>query len=137
MSILTTLLGEVCVLSTRLISSSKGTELLSLYTILPSFIEIGQELFEIIERHTHRQTDRHTHTHRQTDTHTHTDTLRHIHTRGLQCGELSRSQKDTPAAQRHTGYLVFVSYTPKKQIHVAHVLLAENIGALWCTLKCR
>ena len=62
MSILTTLLGEVCVLSTRLISSSKRTEIISLYIILPSFIKIGQELFEIIGVQTH------THTHRQTHT---------------------------------------------------------------------
>ena len=65
MSILTILLGEVCSSTNWLISSSKGTELLSLYTILPSFIEISQELFEIIEvqtlTHTDRQTDRHIH----------------------------------------------------------------------------
>ena len=57
MSIFTTLLGEVCVLSTRLISSSKGTELLSLYTILPNFKKIGQELFELIDIKPHRQAD--------------------------------------------------------------------------------
>ena len=61
MSIFTTLLGEVCVLSARSISSSKGTELLSLYTILPSFIKIGQELFKIIDIQPHT----HTHTHTQ------------------------------------------------------------------------
>ena len=49
-------LGEVCVLSTRLISSSKETEIISFY------IEIGQELFEIIGVQTHTQTDRQTHT---------------------------------------------------------------------------
>ena len=32
-----------------ILTSSKGTCILSLYTILPSFIKIGQELFEIIE----------------------------------------------------------------------------------------
>ena len=61
MSILATLLGEVCVVSMRSISSSKGTEILSLYNILPRFIKIGQELFELSVG----QTDRHTHTDRQ------------------------------------------------------------------------
>ena len=67
MSILTTLLGKVCVLSMRLISSSKGTELLSLYTILQNFKKIGQELFELIDIQPH------THTHRHTDTQIHAD----------------------------------------------------------------
>ena len=44
----------------RLSSSSKGTCLLSLSIILPSFIKIGQELFEIIEVNTQTQTHRHT-----------------------------------------------------------------------------
>ena len=63
MAIWTFLMGEVCVLPDRFISSSKGTCILSFYIILPNFIKIGQELFEIIDikthRHTHRQTDRH------------------------------------------------------------------------------
>ena len=59
MSILTILLGEVALLPKQLISSSKGTELLSLYTILPSFIQIGQELFELSVAQTHRHTDTH------------------------------------------------------------------------------
>ena len=57
-------MAEVCVLLNRFISSSKGTEILSLYIILPSFIKIGQELFEIIEVNVH------THTDTQTDTYT-------------------------------------------------------------------
>ena len=40
----------------------------SLHIILPSFIEIGQELFEIIEEKTHPHT--HPHTNTQTDTYT-------------------------------------------------------------------
>ena len=69
MLILTTLLGEVCVLSTRLSSFLKGIEIISLYNILPSFIKISQQLFEImdIQTHTHRQTDK------QTDRHIHAD----------------------------------------------------------------
>ena len=59
MSILTTLLGKVCVLSTRLSSSSKGTEIILLYIILPCFIEISQEFFEIID--INNQTHRHIH----------------------------------------------------------------------------
>ena len=53
----------------RLNSSSKGTEILPFYIILPSFIKIGQELFEIIDRqtHTHTHTDRHTHRHIHAD----------------------------------------------------------------------
>ena len=69
MSILTTLLDKVCVLSTRSISSSKGTEILSLYTVLPNFMKIGWELFELIEWYT----DTHTHTHTQTDRQIHAD----------------------------------------------------------------
>ena len=63
-------MGEVCVLPVRFISSSKGNCLLSLYIILPSFIKIGRELFELIDIKTHTHTDRHTH--RQTDTQTDT-----------------------------------------------------------------
>ena len=59
-------MAEVCVLPNRFIPSSKRTEILSLNSILPNFIKIGQKLFEIIELHTQR--DRHT------DTHTHRDT---------------------------------------------------------------
>ena len=58
-------MAKVCVLPDRFISSSKGTEILSIYIILPSFIKIGQELFEIIDQQTHTQT--------------HTQTHRHIH----------------------------------------------------------
>ena len=61
MSILATLLGEVCVLSVRSISSLKGTELLALYTILPIFIKIGQELFELSVGQTDTHTDRQIH----------------------------------------------------------------------------
>ena len=50
------------VLSGRLCLSSKRTCLLSLYIILPSFINIGQELFDIIEIKTHPYTHRQTHT---------------------------------------------------------------------------
>ena len=64
MAILTFQMGQVSVLPNRFIWSSKGTEILSLYIILPNFIQIGQELFEIINRQTHRHTHRHTHTHR-------------------------------------------------------------------------
>ena len=53
----------------RLTTSSKGTELLSLYTILPSFIKIGQELFELIDGQLHTQTDRQTDTHRDRQIH--------------------------------------------------------------------
>ena len=60
MSILIFQMDEVCVLPDRFISSSKRTCLLSLYIILPGFIKIGRELFEIIEVQTH------THTHTQT-----------------------------------------------------------------------
>ena len=45
----------------RLSSSSKEICLLSLYIILPTFIKIGQELFEIIDINTDTQTDRHIH----------------------------------------------------------------------------
>ena len=41
--------------------------ILSLYIILPSFIEIGQELFEIIEVSTQTQTDTQTHRHIHAD----------------------------------------------------------------------
>ena len=51
----------------RLNSSSKGTELLSLYTILPSFIKIGQELFEIIDIQPHTHTNTQTHTQNDAD----------------------------------------------------------------------
>ena len=63
MGILTFQMGKVCVLSNRFISSSKGICLLWLYTILPNFIKIGQEFFEIIEVnvHTHTHTHRHIH----------------------------------------------------------------------------
>ena len=54
-------MAEVCVLLNRFIPSSKRIEILSFYIILPSFIKIGQELFEIIEVKIH--------------THTHTDTM--------------------------------------------------------------
>ena len=58
-------MGEVCVLPDQFTPSSKGTCILSLYIILPSFIKIGQELFEIIDiktdRQTHRLTDRNIH----------------------------------------------------------------------------
>ena len=47
----------------RLSSSSKGTCTLLLYIILPSFIKIGQELFEIIDPQTHRQTHKGRHLH--------------------------------------------------------------------------
>ena len=45
----------------RLCSSPKGTGILSLYIILPSFIKIGQELFEINRIKTDRHTHRHIH----------------------------------------------------------------------------
>ena len=61
MSILTTLLGKVCVLLMRSISSSKGTDILSLYTIPPNFMKIGRELFELIDGYTDRQTHRQIH----------------------------------------------------------------------------
>ena len=54
-------MGEVCVLPVRFISSSKGNCLLSLYIILPSFIKIGRELFELIDIKNHTHTDRHIH----------------------------------------------------------------------------
>ena len=60
-SIFFILLDEVCVLSKWSISFSKGTELLSLYAILPNFIKIGQELSELWLPQTHRQTDRQIH----------------------------------------------------------------------------
>ena len=41
--------------------SSERTEILSLYTVLPNFMKIGWELFELIEWHTDRQTDRQIH----------------------------------------------------------------------------
>ena len=44
-----------------IIPSLKATCLLSLYIILPSFIKIGQELFEIIDIKTDTHTDRHIH----------------------------------------------------------------------------
>ena len=58
-------MAEVCVLPDRFIPSSKGTDILSMYIILPGFIEIGQELFEIIwvQTLTHTQTDTQTHRH--------------------------------------------------------------------------
>ena len=62
-------MAKVCVLLNQFISSLKGAEIFSLYIILPSFIKIGQELFEIIWEQTHRHTDTHT------DRHIH----RHIH----------------------------------------------------------
>ena len=65
MAILKFQMGEVCILLNRFNPSSKGTCILSFYTILPNFIKIGQELFEIIDKNTH--------------THTHTLTHRHIH----------------------------------------------------------
>ena len=52
--------GEVCSSTNRLISSSKGIELSSLYTILQIFTEIRRQLFEIIDWQilkTDRQTD--------------------------------------------------------------------------------
>ena len=61
---LTFQMDKVCVLPDRFFSTSERTCILSLYTILPSFIKIGQELFEIIEVNTQ------THTHRHTDTYT-------------------------------------------------------------------
>ena len=67
MAILTFQMGKVCVLPNSFISSWKGTEILSLYIILPSLIKIGQELFEIIEVKIHTQTDRHTHRHNDAD----------------------------------------------------------------------
>ena len=58
-------MAKVCVLPNQFISSLKGTEIFSLYIILPSFIKIGRELFEIIDikiyRHTDTQTHRHIH----------------------------------------------------------------------------
>ena len=50
-------MGEVCVLPNRFISSLKGICLLLFYIILPSFINIGQELFEIIDIKTDRYGD--------------------------------------------------------------------------------
>ena len=47
------------------------TCILSIYIIMPNFIKIGRELFEIIDIKTHTQTDRHTDT--QTDRHIHAD----------------------------------------------------------------
>ena len=52
-------MGEVCVLPHGFIPSSKGTCTFLLYIILTSVIEIGQELFEIIEVNNHTQTHRH------------------------------------------------------------------------------
>ena len=49
------------VLLDRFIPSLKGTCILLLYIILPSFIKIGQELFEMIEVNTQTQTDRQKH----------------------------------------------------------------------------
>ena len=54
-------MAEVCVLPNQFMSFLKGTEILSLYIILPNFIKIGQELFEIIDIKTDTQTDRHIH----------------------------------------------------------------------------
>ena len=64
MAILTFQMGEVWVLPNRFIPSSKGTCILSLYIIMPNFIKIGWELFEIIDIKTHGHTDT------QTDTYT-------------------------------------------------------------------
>merc|ERR1712219_33839 len=55
-------MGEVCALSNNLNPSSKGSCILTFYIILPNFIKIGQELFEIIDIQTHRHTHRQTHT---------------------------------------------------------------------------
>ena len=68
MTILKFQMGEVCALSNRFNPSSKGSCILSFYIILPNFIKIGQELFEIIDIKIYRHTDRHTHRH--TDTYT-------------------------------------------------------------------
>ena len=58
-------MAKVCFLLNRFIPSSKDTEILSLYNILPNFIKISQELFEIIDikiyTHTDTQTHRHIH----------------------------------------------------------------------------
>ena len=56
-------LDEVCALQKRFFSSSKGTCILSIFIILPSFIKISPELFGIIEvkTNTQRQTLRHIH----------------------------------------------------------------------------
>ena len=62
MAILKFQMGKVCILLNRFNPSSKGTCILSFYTILLNFIKIGQELFEIIGVNIHRQTDTHTDT---------------------------------------------------------------------------
>ena len=49
----------VCVLPNQFIPSSKRTCILSWYTLLPSFIKISHELFEINCINTHRLTHRH------------------------------------------------------------------------------
>ena len=54
-------MDELCILRYRFIPSSKGTCLLLLYIILPSFIKIGQELFEINCIKTDQHTQTHTH----------------------------------------------------------------------------
>ena len=56
-------MGEVCALSNRLNPSLKGSCILSYNMILPNFIIIGQELFEMIEVNTDRKTDTHRHIH--------------------------------------------------------------------------
>ena len=53
MAISTFQMDEVWILPDRFIPSLKGTCNLLLYIILPNFIKIGQELFEIIWVQTH------------------------------------------------------------------------------------
>ena len=67
MAILKFQMGEVCVLPNRFNPSSKGTCILSFYIIMPNFIKIGRELFEIIDIKIYTQTDRHTHRHIHAD----------------------------------------------------------------------
>ena len=58
-------MSKICVLPNWFNPSSKRTCIVSFYIILPSFIKIGQKLFEIIDKNTHW--------------HTHSLTHRHIH----------------------------------------------------------
>ena len=59
---LTFQITEVWFLPNRIMPSSKGTKIQSLYIILQSFIKKGQEIFEIIDQHIQTQTDTHTDT---------------------------------------------------------------------------
>ncbi|EGD72786.1 hypothetical protein PTSG_04513 [Salpingoeca rosetta] len=45
----------------------------------------------------------------------------------FQCGMLPQQLQARPCAVKQTAYLVFISYAPRKHVHVAHVFLAPSI----------